>query len=106
MTETTTKKTTTKRTTKVAETDPSENYIVVLTTSVGEDLVIRANPTDEDVRGFVEEHTRRYLAGEAGGPGGHPAFRIFTATRFVSEISYLTRDESPSSEIDISDLLP
>lgn len=105
MTETTTKKTTTKRTTKKV-TDPNENSVVVLSTHVGEDLVIRANPTDESVRGFVEEHTRRYLAGEAGGPGGHPAFRIFTATRFVSEISYLTHDESPSSEIDISDLLP
>jgi hypothetical protein len=79
--------------------------IVVLTTHVGEDLVIRANPSDEEVRGFVQEHTRRYLAGEAGGPSGIPPFRIFAANRFASEFSWVSGDDSVGG-VEIADLLP
>lgn len=79
--------------------------VVVLNTNVGEDLVIRSNPTDDAVRGFVEEHTRRYLAGQPGGPSGIPAYRIFNAKRYTDEDSYLT-GSTPVNEIDIADLLP
>ena len=84
---------------------PRKNSIVVMETSVGQPLVLRANPTIKDVRGFVEEHTRRYLAGEAGGPSGIPAFRIYNAKRYANELSWL-EGESPTATVDIADLLP
>lgn len=82
-----------------------ENSVVVIDTHVGHDLVIRANPSDEDVRGFVAEHHRRYIAGEPGGPSGIPAYRLFTAKRYTDEESYLGGAEAVA-EIDLSDLLP
>lgn len=82
-----------------------ENSVVVLETHIGHDLVIRANPSDDEVRGFAEEHHRRYIAGEPGGPSGIPAYRLFNAKRYVSEESFDAGDE-PVAEIDLSDLLP
>lgn len=81
------------------------DQVVVLTTSVDHPLVIRSNPSDEDVRGFVAEHTRRYLAGEPGGPSSIPAYRIFTAKRYVNEVTFLTGGDNVS-EVNIADLLP
>lgn len=101
MATTTKKTTTTRKPTKKA----LESSVVVLATAVGEPLVIRANPTDDEVRGFVQEHTRRYLAGEAGGPSGIPPFRIFTATRYVDEITWINGGD-PVGTIEIEDLLP
>ena len=85
--------------------------VVVLTTAVGEDLVIRSNPTDAEVRKFVKEHTRRQLAGEVSGYDlrgqAYQAHRIFTAKRYSSEALYLGAEAgSEPEEIDISDLLP
>ena len=94
-----TKKTTTTKKAKAAATS-----VVVLDTHVGQPLVIRANPTDEAVRGFVTEHSRRYLAGEPGGPSGIAPYRIFNAFRFDSEEAWLEGAEGV--EIDIADLLP
>lgn len=82
-----------------------ENSVVVINTHVGHDLVIRANPTDEAVRGFVAEHHRRYIAGEPGGPSGIPAYRLFTAKRYADEESYLAGSR-PVAEIDLGDILP
>ena len=94
---------TTKRaTTKKAKV--SESSVVVLATHVGQPLILRANPTDEAVRGFVEEHTRRYVAGEPGGPSGIAPFRIFNAFRFDSEEAWL--EDANGTEIEIGDLLP
>lgn len=95
---------TTKKTTK-AQADPLENSVVVLETHVGIPLVIRANPTDEAVHSFVEEHHRRYLAGEAGGPSGEPAYRIFNARRYTDETAFDTGTD-PVAEIDLGDILP
>lgn len=89
----------------VAPVVENEDAIVVLTTSVGFPLVIRANPSDESVRSFVEEHTRRYIAGEPGGPSGIPPYRIFGAKRYSSELVYL-EDGEAVEDIDIADLLP
>jgi hypothetical protein len=91
-------------TTRKKKVDLDES-IVVLDTHIGEPLVIRANPSDEAVRGFVEEHTRRYVAGEAGGPSGIAAYRIFNAKRFVSEAEWMAGTDA-ADEIDITDLLP
>jgi hypothetical protein len=81
------------------------NKVVVLTTSIGHDLVIRSNPTDQDVRNFVGEHTRRYIEGAAGGPSGIPAYRIFSAKRYTDEPSFL-KGEDNLDEVNIADLLP
>lgn len=91
------------------KTNPNE--IVVLTTSVGEELVIRSGPTDVEVRNFVREHTRRQLAGEVSGYDlrgeAHQAHRIFTAKRYSSEVFFLGAEGgSEPEEIDISDILP
>lgn len=82
-----------------------EDSVVVLSTHLGYPLIIRANPSDKDARGFVEEHTRRYIAGEPGGPSGCASFRIFAAKRYENELSYRAGDD-PIAEIDIADLLP
>ena len=82
-----------------------DESVVVLETHVGQPLVIRANPSDEAVRGFVEEHTRRYIAGEAGGPSGIPPFRIYTAKRYADELAFLD-GEDPVEDVEIADLLP
>lgn len=89
---------------KTKKTEVSDN-VVILQTSVGEDLVLRSGPSDEDVRNYVQEHTKRYIAGQPGGPSGIPAFRIFTAKRHSNEFEYLA-GVSEGVEIDISDLLP
>lgn len=78
--------------------------IVVLQTHVGQDLLIRGNPTDAAVRKFTKEHHRRYLAGELAGPSGDPPYRIFNAKRYDDEYAYLAGAE-PTGEIDLSDLL-
>lgn len=85
--------------------DSLADSVVGLDTQVGETLLIRANPSDDAVRGWVEEHMRRYIAGEPGGPSGIPAYRIFTAKRYASEEAHLAGD-APVAEIDITDLLP
>lgn len=59
--------------------------VVLMKTHVGVPLMMRANPTVEEVRGFVAEHNRRYEAGEPGGPSGIPAFNILGATYYESE---------------------
>jgi hypothetical protein len=82
-----------------------DDSVVALITSVGMPLIIRANPTDEAVRSFVEEHTRRYIAGEAGGPSGIPPYRIYEAARYNNEQSFLDGEEHIDL-IDIADLLP
>lgn len=96
------KKTTTRK--PRAKKHPADS-VVVLATATGEQLVIRANPTDDEVRGFVEEHTRRYLAGEAGGPSGIPPYRIFTASRYKDEASWLAAEDAIAT-VEIADLLP
>lgn len=89
---------------KPIETDVIDQ-VVVLTTSVDHPLVIRANPSDEEVRGFVAEHTRRYVAGEPGGPSNIPAYRIFTAKRYADEVTFITGGDN-FEEVNIADLLP
>lgn len=79
--------------------------VVVLETSVGEDLFIRGNPTDDEVRSYVEEQTKRYIAGGAAGPSGIPAFRVFNAKRYPSEGEFYAGADV-LGEIEISDLLP
>lgn len=98
------KKATTTKTTRVTKAKATDDSVVALATSVGETLILRANPSDGDVRRFVEEHTRRYVFGEAGGPSGIPPFRIFTAERFVSELAWINGDPFTAT-IDIEDLV-
>ena len=85
--------------------EASASRVCVLETSIGEPLIVRANPSKDDVRGFVGEHLRRYHAGEDGGPGGHPPHKILTATYYESELAFHEGD-GKQEEVDISDLDP
>ena len=72
--------------------------VAVLTMENGSPLILRANPTTEEVRGFVAEHNRRSAAGEAGGPDGWPARRVVSAAFHDTE-----DDLKNGTEIDISE---
>jgi hypothetical protein len=87
-----------KKTTKKTATE-NPDRVAVLRTHVGIPLFIRANPSEEAVRGFVEEHNRRYHAGEPGGPSGQPAYLILGASYYDSEDAYYA---DPDSGVEIS----
>ncbi len=78
---------------------PDANKVAVLTTNIGEPLVIRSNPTEAEVKGFVEEHNRRYQAGEAGGPSGTPPVQILGAAFYPSEDD--AQDDSKATKISL-----
>lgn len=82
----------------------SADRVAALRTHVGETLVIRANPSEDEVLNFVKEHNRRYFSGELGGPSGIPAFQIHKADFFDSE--HEIDDPNKGTEIDISSALP
>lgn len=86
--------------------ETNDQRVAVLATHVGNPLVIRSNPSEEEVRGFVEEHNRRYHAGEAGGPSGVAAFKIVGAKFYTSELDFINDPDEDDGEIDISDLDP
>lgn len=80
--------------------------IAVLTASVGKPLILRSNPSEEEVKDFVREHNRRHEAGEAGGPDGYPAVRILEAVYYSDEESFVKGEvDSQGEEIDLSDVL-
>lgn len=83
--------------------DPAE--VVVLKTTVPNiDLIIRSGPSNAEVRSFVQEHHRRFLAKEPGGPSGtYPAQHILSAARYSDEASYLAGDEG--APVKIEDLI-
>lgn len=81
---------------------PADNSdsIVVLQTSVGEDLVLRANPTDKAVRSFVEEAAKRFKSGAPGGPSGIPAYEIYNAKRYSSEWDWIQGEDGTPIKVD------
>ena len=81
----------------------NEDRVAVLSTHVGEPLVIRANPSKEQVVGFVAEHNRRYHAGEAGGPDGNAAYLVQGAKFYENEAAFLNGEDA-ESDIDLSEL--
>ena len=76
-----------------------KDQIVVLRTDL-DPLVIRGNPTLKEVRGYVEEHHRRFTEGLPGGPDGSRARRIESATRYADEYSFLTGEAGKSIKIE------
>ena len=78
--------------------------VAVLVTAEGQPLILRSNPTLQEVRGFVREHNRRFNAGEPGGPSGLPARQIVSAQYFESEDD-LSDLEKTGADIDISGAL-
>ena len=90
---------------KKATFEDTPSRVCVLGTHIGESLILRSNPSDELVRGFVKEHLRRYHAGEPGGPSRMPAYKILSATYYESEIAF-REGRGKQDEIDISDLDP
>lgn len=71
------KKTTTPRTRK-AKTNPMR--VCVLACENGENLIVRSNPSPEDIQGFVKSHHERNPA-----QTDQPTYRIMSATYFESE---------------------
>lgn len=83
--------------------DPAE-VVVIKTTVPNIDLVIRSGPTNTQVRSFVKEHHRRFLAGEPGGPSGnYPAHHILSAARYENEYAYLAGEDG--TPVKIEDLI-
>lgn len=80
------------------------NRVAALETHIGETLIIRANPTKAAVRQFVEEHNRRYTAGETGGPSGQPALKILDAMYYPNERAVHDPDVD-GTPIDVADLI-
>jgi hypothetical protein len=68
-------------------------------------LVIRGNPSEEEVRGFVAEHSRRHVHGEAGGPNGERAHAIQDAFWFDEEPAEGEFDFEGAEQIDLGDSL-
>lgn len=86
------------RTRAAKKAQQNSDRVAVLQTHVNFPLIIRSNPSEEQVRSFVEEHNRRYHAGEPGGPGGQPAFLIQSGMWFDSEADY---EANPSGGVPI-----
>jgi len=84
---------------------PNPERAAVLTTSAGELLTIGSDPTVEAVRGFVEEHNRRYHAGEAAGPSGGEARLVTGAYYFEAERPAGQYDLGEGEPIDLGDSL-
>ena len=63
--------------------------VAVLETSEGQRLIIRANPSVEEVQAFVTEQNRRFNTGEARGPSGEPAYLITEANFYPTETDIL-----------------
>jgi hypothetical protein len=80
----------------------AKTSIVVLETNVPfEPLIIRSGPTNKEVRGFVEEHHRRFLAGEYAGPSrDRRAYQIKSAKRYADETAYLEGDVGKAIKIE------
>jgi len=77
---------------KTAKKKDQSGRVAVLLTHVNIPLVLRANPTEEEVLGFVKEQNRRYHNGDPGGPSGLPAVLVREAAFFD--------EESPTDEYD------
>ena len=77
----------------------SKNQVVVCKTD-RDDLILRSNPTNAAVRRFVKEHHRRFRVGEPGGPDNSFARHIASATRYPSEIDYLSGIEGEAVKIE------
>ena len=75
--------------------------IAVMATAEGSPLILRGNPTLEEVKGFIREHNRRFDAGIPGGPSGLPAKQIISA-RWLYHENDLSQ---PGTPIDISDFV-
>lgn len=89
------------------QTNPNQDAVVGLETHTGQMLVLYYDPSEEDVRQFVETQNSRYRAGQAGNESTdvvtNPAFLIKSAARFENQDD-ATANKNRGEEIDISDL--
>lgn len=82
----------------------SSTRVAVLATAGGQPLILRGNPTLEEVKGFIREQNGRFEQRLPGGPSGVPARQIISAEYFEHERDL--RDLSKSgTDIDISDIV-
>jgi hypothetical protein len=88
----------------------SADRIAVLRTHTGFPLLIRGNPTEAEVRGFVAEHNRRYHSGEPAAPPipgrpPAPAYLILGGAWFEEENPSDEYDFAAAEEIDLAGVL-
>ncbi len=91
---------------KTEEAVPESFRVAVLEVAIGEPLLIRSNPSQEEVLEFVKEHNRRYLAGEPGGTnlatGQVEQAYLIKSARYVDHEFDLEAEGTP---IDLSSVL-
>jgi len=90
--------------TKTKKAAAKKDRVAVLRTN-GQPLVIGSGPTAADVKRFVAEHNRRFLAGEPGGPGGHAAAQILGAYWFDADSPIDEYDWESAPKIGLGDAL-
>jgi len=89
---------------KKAEAEQSSR-VAVLQTHVNIPLVIRGNPSEEDVLKFVKEQNRRYQNGDQGGPSGQPAVLVRGGAYFDEESPTDDYDFEQGAAIDLGEAL-
>jgi hypothetical protein len=83
----------------------NDKRVAVLTPTVGPTLIMRTNPSEEEVQGFVKVNNARAEVGEVN-HDGYPVVRVLEAVYYEDEQSYLRGDvDSQGEEIDLSDVL-
>ena len=79
--------------------------VAVLTGLIGDPIIIRSNPSVDEIKDFVRENNRRAEEGERN-PDGYPAVRVLEAVYYESEAAFRQGDvDSQGEEIDLSDVL-
>ena len=81
------------------------NRVAVLETEGGDTYIIRANPSVDEVRGFVSEHNYRAANQIPGGPSGLVAQKVVTACYWTSERHFIKGKAQGRRTIDITDLV-
>ena len=73
--------------------------VAALTTHIGDVIIIGSDPSKKEVLAFVEEHNRRYHAGEPGGPSGIPAYLVQEAAYYESQDDLGNSDKAEPIDI-------
>ena len=90
---------------KAARRKANLDRVAVMTTTVGELLVLGSDPTEDEVRGFVAEQNRRFWAGEPGGPGGSEPVLVTSARYFEENLPVAQHDLEKGEPIDLGEAL-
>jgi hypothetical protein len=78
--------------------------IVVMKTEQGEDLFLRGNPSEDEVRQFILIQNNRYKSNHPAGPSGIDAYKITEAFFLNNEMERFNL-EAEKTPIDISNMV-